>query len=76
MTKANMMNNPSMIDEIRDYREQHVRKFGFDLERIVEDTQRTEEKLREEGWDVVTLKAAKCQSAEIAVCRESKGKSE
>ncbi len=53
------MNNTSIIDEIRGYRENHARTFGFDLDRIVEDTRRAEERLRSEGWNVVRLKATR-----------------
>ena len=54
-----MMNKSPIIDEIRAYREEHARSCGFDLERIVEDTRRVEQKLREEGWTLVTEKAEK-----------------
>ena len=70
------MNNPSIIEEIRKYREEHARKFGFDLGRIVEDAQQTEGTLRDEGWNVVTLKAIKRHPLEIAMCRENEGKYE
>ena len=53
------MNNASIIEEIRYYREDHARSCGFDLKRIVEDTRRAEQKLREEGWTVVREKAKK-----------------
>lgn len=67
------MHNPPIIEEIRNYREEHARKFAFDLGRIVEDAQRMEEGLRKEGWNVVTLKAIKHQPLDIAVCRENEG---
>jgi hypothetical protein len=51
------MNSSPTIDEICAYREEHARSFGFDLKRIVEDAQSSEQKLREEGWTVVSEKA-------------------
>lgn len=65
------MNNPSIIKEIRKYREEHARRFGFDLGRIVEDAQQTENKLRAEGWNVVTLKATRQKPEKVLLCRES-----
>jgi len=47
------MNRSPIIDEIRKYREKHARSCAFDLTRIVEDTRRAEQKLRQEGWTVV-----------------------
>lgn len=47
------MNRSPIIDEIRNYREQHARSCGFDLKRIAEDIRRGEQKLREEGWTIV-----------------------
>ena len=67
------MNNPSIIEEIRHYREEHARKFDFDIARIVEDAQQVEGKLRNEGWNVVTLKAAKRKTANLSTCHEISG---
>ncbi len=44
------MNTDSLVDEIRKYREEHARSCNYDLKCIVEDIQRGEQRLREEGW--------------------------
>ena len=51
------MNKSPIIDEIRNYREEHARSCGYDLKRIAEDIRRTEQRLREEGCTLVVEKA-------------------
>ena len=36
-----MINDP-IVDEVRHYRIEHAKKFGYDLERIVEDLKKKE----------------------------------
>ncbi|MDQ1256535.1 MAG: hypothetical protein QG656_1131 [Candidatus Hydrogenedentes bacterium] len=57
------MNDPSLIDVIRQYREEHARSCGFDLKRIAEDIRRDEEELRRKGWTVVAGKTCMKESA-------------
>lgn len=44
----------SIIQEIRNIREQHAASMGYDLDRIYADLKSRQEKHTKEGWVVVT----------------------
>lgn len=43
----------SIIQEVRNIREQHAASLGFDLDRIYADLKARQEKHEAEGWDIV-----------------------
>ena len=53
------MNKNEIISEVRKTREQHAKRFRYNLEEIVADIQKGEEKLIEEGWKIISKKAKK-----------------
>jgi len=47
------MNN-EIIDEIRRFRDEHARQCGYDIHKVFEDIREGTEKLKAEGWKVVS----------------------
>ena len=48
------MNEDEFVSEVRRMREQHTKKFGYNLDRIAADIRKGEESLRNDGWTLVT----------------------
>lgn len=52
------------VDEVRSVREEHAKKFGYDLNRISEDIIREEDKLLADGWKLVSRKRSANKTVE------------
>lgn len=48
------MKENEILDEIHRYREEHARAFGYDIHKIFADIRRNTERLKAEGWNVVS----------------------
>jgi hypothetical protein len=58
------MKSTDPIDEVRSVREEHAKKFGYDLNRIAEDIQKSEERLLSDGWKLVRRKRTSNKAVE------------
>ena len=53
------MNEEDIVSEVHQIREEHARKYNFDLNRIAQEIRKGEEGLQKDGWKVITKKANK-----------------
>ena len=53
------MNEEDIVSEVRQIREEHAKKYNFDLNRIAQEIRKGEESLQKDGWNVITRKANK-----------------
>jgi len=60
-----MMDYTDPVSEVRLVREAHAAAHGYDLDRIVEDIRRGEQKLISEGWQLVTRKKISNEITEV-----------
>ena len=63
------------VDEVRSVREEHAKKFGYDLNRIANDIQKAEDKLLSDGWKLVRRKRIANKSVESIPLRAPRSSS-
>ena len=60
------MKTDSILDEIRQLRDEHAKKFNYDLNAICEDHRRHAAELKKQGWKFVKLPRRRRVTAKAA----------